>query len=163
MTHRISARWPRFVATLATIGAISLLPAVAGSETPRSVIAVRLVTATKTHDITAEIACTREERAHGLMGRQSLAPDEGMIFLFAFPRELSFWMKDTPLSLDMLFIDSSGKINQITKYTKPMSEDRVTSNGPMSAVLELAAGRADAYGLAVGDRVFYNASTEHCD
>jgi uncharacterized membrane protein (UPF0127 family) len=165
MIARMTARRFRLAALLAAFGSVA--PPVAAldqdAETRPSVITVQLVSAAGTHDVKAEVACTREERARGLMGRRSLAPDQGMIFLYATPRELRFWMKNTPLSLDIIFINVSHHINRIAEDTKPMSENPIASDGPVSAVLELAAGRAGTYGLAVGDRVRYDASAKGCD
>ena len=173
MADRVAARWLRYVALLAAFECAALLaafgsvalPAAASehdAETLLPIITVQLVGASGTHDVEAEVACTREERARGLMGRQSLAPDKAMIFLYATPRELRFWMKDTALSLDIIFVNSLHKINRIAVSTKLMSEEHISSDGPVSAVLELAAGRADAYGLAVGDSVVYALSAARC-
>ncbi len=73
------------------------------SAESRATIPVTLETAAGRHSIQAEVACRQEERARGLMGRQRLAPDAGMIFLLATPRPMRLWMMDTPLSLDMIF------------------------------------------------------------
>lgn len=102
---------------------------------------------------TVEIARTAEEQAQGLMNRESLAPDHGMIFPFPSPREASFWMKNTLIPLDMIFIREDGTIARIESNTVPLSLEPVLSFEPVSAVLELAGGRAAELGVQPGDRV----------
>ena len=89
----------------------------------------------------------------GLMFRTALAPDAGMLFLYPTPRETSFWMQNTYLPLDMLFIDEDGVIRHIAERTVPLSTTPVPSNGPVRAVLEVNGGTSDRLGIAVGDRV----------
>lgn len=89
----------------------------------------------------------------GLMNRSSLAPDRGMIFPFDQSRLASFWMKNTLIPLDMIFIRSDGTIVNIEANTVPMSLQPVYSNGPVSAVLEIAGGRSAELGIQPGDIV----------
>lgn len=103
-----------------------------------------------------ELADTPEAQARGLMFRTELGDSEGMIFPSAVPETRSFWMKNTPLSLDIIFIGPDGRIANIAAATVPYSLDSVTSKGPASAVLELRAGRAAALGIVPGDRVTYS-------
>ena len=87
------------------------------------------------------------------MNRESVAPDRGMIFPYDPPQVASFWMKNTLIPLDMIFIGADGRIAHIGANTVPLSLDPVSSNGPVAAVLEIAGGRAAELGIQVGDRV----------
>lgn len=101
-----------------------------------------------------EVARTEAEQAMGLMHRTELAPDRGMIFPFAQPRIASFWMKNTLIPLDMIFIRGDGTISAIAVNTVPLQEQPpYTSHEPVSAVLEIAGGRSVELGIAQGDRV----------
>jgi uncharacterized membrane protein (UPF0127 family) len=102
---------------------------------------------------TVELALTPENRATGLMDRQSMAADHGMLFRFDQTRDVLMWMKNTPLSLDMLFIAENGRIARIAENTVPFSETIIPSGSPVRYVLELNAGTAAKTGVAVGDRV----------
>lgn len=100
-----------------------------------------------------ELADTPEAQARGLMFRTALGDDEGMIFPSAAPEPRSFWMKNTPLSLDIIFIGTDGRITNIAANTVPYSLDSVSSSGLATGVLELRAGRAKELGIVAGDRV----------
>lgn len=102
---------------------------------------------------TVELALTPENRATGLMNRQSMAADHGMLFRFDQTRDVLMWMKNTPLSLDMLFIAENGRIARIAQNTVPYSETIIPSGSPVRYVLELNAGTAAKTGVSVGDRV----------
>lgn len=102
-----------------------------------------------------ELADTPAAQARGLMFRTALGDFEGMIFPSAEPEPRSFWMKNTPLSLDIIFIGADGRILNIAANTVPYSTDSVSSKGRASAVLELRAGRAAALGIVPGDKVVY--------
>ncbi len=102
-----------------------------------------------------ELADTPEAQARGLMYRTELGDDEGMLFPSDPPQPRSFWMKNTPLSLDIIFVGPDGRIANIAVNTVPYSLDSVWSVGPASAVLELRAGRAAALGIVPGDKVEY--------
>lgn len=102
-----------------------------------------------------ELAASPEAQAKGLMFRTELGDNEGMIFPYKTPQPLSFWMKNTPLSLDIIFIGPDGRIANIAANTVPYSLDSVRSSGFASAVLELRAGRAAELGIVPGDRVSY--------
>jgi uncharacterized membrane protein (UPF0127 family) len=109
--------------------------------------------ASATHKFTVEVARTPQEQATGLMHRQSLAPDRGMLFPYEPPQPASFWMKNTLIPLDMIFIRPDGTIARIAANTVPLSLDPVPSLEPVAAVLEIAGGRAAELGIAPGDRV----------
>ncbi len=102
-----------------------------------------------------ELADTPEAQAKGLMFRTELGDFEGMIFPSETPEARAFWMKNTPLSLDIIFIGTDGRVQNIAADTKPYSLDSVKSDGIASAVLELRAGRAKALGIVPGDKVTY--------
>ena len=100
-----------------------------------------------------EIADDDRERAQGLMFRKSLAPDRGMLFNFHTPREVAFWMKNTLIPLDIIYIRSDGTILSIARNTTPYSEAPIPSGGAILGVLEIAGGRADELGILPGDKV----------
>ena len=87
----------------------------------------------------------------GLQYRNQLPPNSGMLFDFVKVGSVTMWMKNTPLSLDMLFVDQGGKIVQIEKATKPYSLDFISSKRPVKAVLELPAGTSDRLEIRTGD------------
>lgn len=107
----------------------------------------------KAHDFKVEVAASAPTRAIGLMNRKSLAGGKGMIFIFPQPKEVMMWMKDTLIPLDMLFIDTSGKIFNIAENAKPMDETIIPSRGLAAFVLELAGGEAKRLHLVPGDKV----------
>ena len=100
-----------------------------------------------------EIAEAPKEKEMGLMFRTQLADNQGMLFPYGEPRELSMWMHNTYIPLDMLFIRSDGVIHRIEKEAEPLSDRVINSDGPVSAVLELAGGAAARLGIKEGDRV----------
>lgn len=100
-----------------------------------------------------EIARTPEQQERGLMFRKEMAEDAGMIFPQDSDRTMSFWMKNTYIPLDMLFVQSDGHISHIVPDATPLSEATIPSGGPIRAVIELNAGTAAKLGIHVGDRV----------
>lgn len=122
-----------------------------------SVIPLQIATASgKSFDFKVEVARTENEQARGLMFRDSLAPDAGMIFPMTPPRPASFWMKNTVIPLDMIFVRPDGTIARIAADTVPYSLDSVESGEPVSAVLEIAGGRAAELGIVEGDKVSWH-------
>ena len=109
------------------------------------------------HIIEIEVAETADEKARGLMFRAKVPDGTGMLFPYGQPQEITMWMKNTYASLDMLFIRNDGTIHRIETNTEPMSERVIASEGPVTAVLELAAGAAAKLGIKPGDRVQHNA------
>ena len=105
------------------------------------------------HVFAVEVAVTQAQQARGLMFRTALGPGEGMLFPLVPPREASFWMKNTVIPLDIIFIGPDRRILNIAANTVPYSEAPVLSAGRAAAVLELAGGRAAQLGLAPGDAV----------
>jgi hypothetical protein len=104
-----------------------------------------------------EIADEEAERQQGLMFRRTLASDHGMLFVFGETREIAMWMKDTPLSLDMVFVRADGTVASIAERTQPFSEAIVASGEPVAFVLELRAGVSRLIGLKPGDRLEHRA------
>lgn len=119
-----------------------------------SIVPLEVRTASgKRHKFRVEVARTESEQARGLMFRDSLASDAGMIFPMDPPRTASFWMKNTVIPLDIIFVRPDGAIARIAAETIPYSLDPVESGEPVSAVLEIAGGRAAELGIAEGDKV----------
>jgi uncharacterized membrane protein (UPF0127 family) len=112
-----------------------------------------------------EIAADAGSQEQGLMYRRSMAPSSGMIFDFGRPEFVMFWMKNTYIPLDMLFVKPDGTISSITEDAKPMTLTSIPSIEPVSAVIELNAGRAHALGIVPGDKVhapeFGNGAKSH--
>ena len=100
-----------------------------------------------------EVARTELQQERGLMFRTSLPDRGGMIFPLTPPRPATFWMKNTPLSLDIVFVRENGTIARIVENTTPMSEDLIPSGEPVRAVLEVKAGTMRQLGVTVGDRL----------
>jgi uncharacterized membrane protein (UPF0127 family) len=105
------------------------------------------------HKFLVEVAETPEEQATGLMNRPTLAPDLGMIFPYAPAQDVAFWMKNTLIPLDMIFIRPDGTIARIEENAVPLSLEPVPSLEPVTAVLEINGGRAAELGIEAGDKV----------
>jgi hypothetical protein len=133
----------------------SQLPAAALERSPAGLEQVPLTirSGSRVHRFTVEVARTPQEQQMGLMNRQSLAPDRGMIFPYDPPQPASFWMKNTLIPLDIIFIRADGSIARIAANTVPLSLEPVRSGEPVAAVLEIAGGRAAELGIHEGDRV----------
>lgn len=117
---------------------------------------VKIETADAVHNFEVEIATNDAQRARGLMFRNEMAPDAGMLFIFRRDRVLTMWMANTYLPLDMLFIGSDGRIVRIAENTIPLSRTTISSRNRARAVLELNAGTARRFGISAGDRVVYD-------
>ena len=104
-------------------------------------------------EISVFLALSGKQQARGLMFVDELGERQGMLFVYQQPHNISMWMKNTLLSLDMLFIRRDGTIARIEKETEPYALDSIVSGEPVLAVLELNAGVADKYGIQPGDRV----------
>jgi uncharacterized membrane protein (UPF0127 family) len=102
-----------------------------------------------------ELAVSPEQRSQGLMFRERLEADQGMLFDFGRTAPVTMWMRNTFIPLDMLFIDADGRIARIVADTEPLSDAVIGSGGPVRAVLELPAGTSAERGIAVGDRVLH--------
>jgi uncharacterized membrane protein (UPF0127 family) len=102
--------------------------------------------------VEVEVASTPQERARGLMGRVSLLPDQGMLFIYPDEAERSFWMKNTPLPLSIAFIGAGGRIVHITDM-KPLNEDPVPSGHAAMYALEMTKGWFESHGVMVGQSI----------
>jgi uncharacterized protein len=124
-------------------------PAAAGLRTQP----IWIDTGTTRHPFTVEVAERDRDLKIGLMYRRALADDAGMLFVYTTTHEISMWMDNTYIALDMLFLAPDGTITHIATDTEPMSRAEVRSEGPARAVLEVNAGTAARLGLKTGDRV----------
>jgi uncharacterized protein len=130
----------------------------AGKVQPRSEAGLEQVTlclrsGRKTHRFTAEMALTGQQQQQGMMFRTALADDKAMLFPFREQRVASFWMKNTLIPLDIIFIAGDGKIVNIAENATPYSLDPVQSTAPVMAVLELRGGLTAQMGIKAGDKV----------
>lgn len=135
-------------AILVAAGCVASAPASAASFQP-----LEIVTRNGVQVFSVEMATTAEEKETGLMYRKELADGKGMLFDFNPEQEISMWMKNTYVSLDMIFISANGRILRIAENTEPLSTKIISSRGPARAVLEVVAGTVQKYGIRVGDRV----------
>lgn len=153
----------RSLRVLVAIAVAALMPALvaaaAGSVTfEESSLAIEA--AHDRFEFQVEMAVSPEQRRQGLMFRESLEEDHGMLFDFGKPQRASMWMRNTYVPLDMLFIDAEGHITQIAANTQPLSDAVVASREPVRAVLELRAGVSAKLGIKPGDRVIHPLFTE---
>ncbi|MEP2736623.1 MAG: DUF192 domain-containing protein [Erythrobacter sp.] len=129
------------------------------SAHPTSGLAITDVTVKsggKDHIFRTELAITPEQQARGMMFRTEMGDNEAMLFPSELPAPRSFWMKNTPLSLDIIFIGPDGTISNIAERTEPYSEKSNLSDGPTIAVLELRGGRSKELGIGPGDAVTWS-------
>ena len=138
-------RWTAFV----LIGLLFAAGPVRSAETQTLEIASK----TGVHAFSVEMAVTEAEREKGLMFRKELPEGLGMLFDFQREQEVGFWMQNTYIPLDMIFIRGDGRILRIAENTEPLSTRIIPSNGPVRAVLEVIGGTARKFGIAPGDRV----------
>ena len=124
--------------------------------------ALEIDTASGPHRFAIELMSTDAEREHGLMNRHSLPRDQGMLFDFHVQQPVTFWMKDTYLPLDMIFVSKEGRVVSVKHDAKPLDETLIASGSPTLGVLEVNAGVAGAIGVKVGDvvhhAIFHNAA-----
>jgi uncharacterized membrane protein (UPF0127 family) len=136
------------VAAAVAFGAIASHGAQAASVQP-----LEIVTKSGVQVFSVEMATTEEEKEKGLMFRKELADGKGMLFDFSPEQQVSMWMKNTFISLDMIFIRADGRILRIAENTEPFSTRIIPSGGLAKGVLEVIAGTAKKYGIEPGDRV----------
>jgi uncharacterized membrane protein (UPF0127 family) len=118
-----------------------------------SIQPLEIVTKNGVHVFSVEMATTEEEKSTGLMYRKELPDGKGMLFDFSPEQQISMWMKNTFIPLDMIFIRADGRILRIAENTEPQSTRIISSGGLAKGVLEVIAGTAQKYGIAPGDRV----------
>ncbi len=146
--RRFCSRAAAAILALATVLSVLMPPALA---LPRSDLLVQ--TASSEFRFEVEVADDPAERAEGLMYREAMADNAGMLFLYPAPQPVQFWMKNTPMSLDLVFVRADGTIARIAANTTPFSEDMIPSGEKVSAVLEVKAGMMHQLGVRVGDRL----------
>ena len=117
-----------------------------------------IVTANGRFEFSVEIADTPERRSRGLMFREKMPVNSGMLFKFGRVEPIAMWMRNTPLSLDMIFINPDGTIHRIEHGTTPFSEQIISSGGPVSHVLEVNAGISKLLGIRAGDKIQHRSS-----
>lgn len=149
-TYSIIREGTRVVALLLVLIS-TLLPAPVSARMARETVV--LVTASGETRIDTEIAATTEEKALGLMFRTYLPDTQGMLFAYEKPLEITMWMRNTYIPLDMVFIKPDGTVHRIEARTEPLSETIISSKGDVLAVLELAGGAAERLGLKPGDKI----------
>ena len=146
-------RWRpwRWLPLAAVVAALCVIP---GAKTQAaSVQPLEIVTRSGVQVFSVEMATTEQEKETGLMYRKELADGKGMLFDFSPEQEVSMWMKNTYISLDMIFIRADGRILRIAENTEPLSTKIIPSRGLAKGVLEVIAGTAKKYGIEPGDRV----------
>lgn len=146
--------------------AVSSLAGMASAQTAQNDVAdfgspapLRIISEGETHEFLVEEAKTLEQQARGMMWRDSMGDDEGMIFEFAEPKIATIWMKNTAIPLDILFVRSNGKILKIEHMAQPYKLRSASSEAVIAAVVELKGGRALELGIKPGDTVdhpFFN-------
>jgi uncharacterized protein len=136
---------------LAAVGALCLVTG-SGAQAA-SVQPLEIVTKSGVQVFSVEVATTEQEKETGLMYRKELPDGRGMLFDFSPEQEVSMWMKNTYISLDMIFVRADGRILRIAENTEPQSTKIIPSGGLAKGVLEVIAGTAKKYGIEPGDRV----------
>jgi hypothetical protein len=129
------------------------LPAMAGKAPPTQVLKVETAKGTKTFHV--EVVREEKDRNRGLMYRRTMGADHGMLFDYDPPVDIAFWMKNTYIPLDIIFIDAEGRIIRIAENTTPLSLDHIPSGGPARGVLEINGGLSAKLGIGPGDRVHH--------
>jgi uncharacterized membrane protein (UPF0127 family) len=145
---RLAALFLAVLTLLAGEGSLRVVRAGDGQFEPLSI-----TTKTGRHEFLVEVMRNDDERARGMMYRRSLAPDRGMLFQFDTEALQTFWMENTYVSLDMIFIRADGRVHRIERAAEPLSTRTISSGAPVSAVLEVVAGTADRLGIVPGDKV----------
>jgi uncharacterized membrane protein (UPF0127 family) len=136
------------VAALFALAVVAMQPAAAAD-----ISTLEIATKSGVHIFQVEMATTDEERERGLMFRRHLPEGQGMLFDFRRDQNVSMWMKNTYIPLDMLFILADGRIAHIAENTEPLSTRIISSGGPVRGVLEVIGGTVRKFGIAVGDQV----------
>ncbi len=147
------------VSVIAILTSIASMVAFAASDS-QSDSTITVATRNAQHVFTIEIARTPVEMERGLMFRDHLAPDHGMLFLYDENRRVTFWMKNTLIPLDLIFADASGRIVRIAERAVPHSTELIASETPVRAVLEVNGGTAERLRITVGDRLIHPALSE---
>jgi uncharacterized membrane protein (UPF0127 family) len=149
----VDPRHVRAVRWMVVVAAAALCAFAAASARAASVQPLEIVTKNGVQVFSVEMATTEQEKETGLMYRKELADGKGMLFDFSPEQEVSMWMKNTYIPLDMIFIRADGRILRIAENTEPLSTKIIPSRGLAKGVLEVIAGTAKKYGIEPGDRV----------
>ena len=147
------ARWPLARALALAVALLALYVFASSASRADEFDSLTIATARGVHTFQVEIAASEAARESGLMRRRFMPADRGMLFEFDREAPVSFWMKNTYIPLDMIFIARDGSVTRIAANAEPLSEAIVPSGGPCVAVLELNGGAAARVGLKVGDKV----------
>ncbi|MFN3524113.1 MAG: DUF192 domain-containing protein [Phenylobacterium sp.] len=142
-------------AVLALGAAAALASGACASAAPAKLEPLEVVTDKGRTRFMVEVVDNDATRARGLMYRTSLAPDRGMLFDFKTPRDAAFWMRNTYIPLDIVYIKADGRVLSIVRNARPKDETPLPSGGPVLGVLEIPGGRAAEIGLLPGDRVLH--------
>lgn len=148
-----TVRWAVLLSLLVAVGLMQALTPVGAAQAAKALEAIVLETSSGPRTIMVEIARTDREKALGLMYRTHLDDNKGMLFVYEYAQEITMWMKNTYIPLDMVFLRSDGSVLRIAEQTEPLSEEIIASQGPARFVLELAGGAARRMGLKPGDRL----------
>ena len=135
------------------VAAVALCVLAGARAQAASVQPLEIVTKSGVQVFSVEMATTEQEKETGLMYRKELPDGKGMLFDFSPEQEVSMWMKNTYIPLDMIFIRADGRILRIAENTEPLSTSIISSGGLAKGVLEVIAGTAQKYGIKPGDRV----------
>ena len=146
---------------MAVVAGIALCAVAASSARAASVQPLEIVTKNGVQVFSVEMATTEQEKETGLMYRKELPDGRGMLFDFSPEQQISMWMKNTYIPLDMIFIRADGRILRIAENTEPQSTRIISSGGLAKGVLEVIAGTAKKYGIEPGDRVAHPLFSGH--
>jgi len=143
----------RLMMSLAAVSVVLVTLCANPAARAASVQPLEIATKSGVQVFSVEMATTEEEKTQGLMYRKELPDGKGMLFDFSPEQQISMWMKNTYISLDMIFIRADGRILRIAENTEPLSTKIISSGGLAKGVLEVIAGTAQKYGIQPGDRV----------
>jgi uncharacterized membrane protein (UPF0127 family) len=143
----------RLMMLLAAVSAVLATLCINPAARAASIQPLEIATKSGVRVFSVEMATTEEEKTQGLMYRKELPDGKGMLFDFSPEQQISMWMKNTYISLDMIFIRADGRILRIAENTEPLSTRIISSGGLAKGVLEVIAGTAQKYGIQPGDRV----------
>jgi uncharacterized membrane protein (UPF0127 family) len=141
----------------AALAVFATLTAAAGAAPACDPDRIEILAGPGSRTFSIEIADDPDEQSRGLMFRAALPADAGMLFVYATPRPANFWMRNTMIPLDMIFIDDTGRVESIAERADPYSERVSASRGDVRAVLEINGGLARALGIGPGDQVIHPA------
>lgn len=143
------------LAAAVSLTSVSLTSAGCATAAPAKLEPLEVVTPQGRTKFLVEVVDTDATREKGLMFRKSLAPDRGMLFDFKKPRDVYFWMKNTLIPLDIIYIRADGRVLSIARNARPGDLTPLPSGGPVLGVLEIPGGRAEQIGVLPGDRVLH--------